>query len=247
MKKKILSLLLILALCLALTVSVGAAGIDRMTDSAGLLSEEECTALNEKLDAISDELNFDLVVVTVESLQGWDVEDASWYLYDENGFRENGAILLISMEERDWTITSCGWGQTALNGDARSYLADLFVSDLSAGNYARAFNTFADGSRELVLNAASGVSYKAPFNLVPSLLISLAVGLILALIVVGGMKKKLKSVAAQYAASEYVAKGSLNVTEANERFLYHTVSRTAKPQNENRSSGGSHSSTSGKF
>ena len=248
MKKKILPLLLIFALCLALCVGVYAAGAARLTDAAGLLTEEERTALAEKLDDLSEELDFDLVILTVDSLNGREPDNAAWSFYQENGFRSSGAILLISMEDSDWIITACGDGQKALNGDARDYLAELFVSDLSAGNYARAFHTFADTSRTLVRNEAEGKSFKTPFNVVKSLLISLAVGVVLALIIVGIMKRKLKSVAPQCAASEYITAGSLNIKEAHERFLYFHIARTPRVQNERSSfSGSSHSSTGGKF
>ena len=45
---------------------------------------------------------------------------------------------------------------------------------------------------------------KAPFNAVKCLLISMAMGLVIALIVTGSMKAKLKSVRMQSAAASYV-------------------------------------------
>ena len=248
MKKKIFSLSAILALCLTLCIGIHAASLGRLTDAAGLLTEKERISLQKKLDAYSDELDFDLVIVTLPSTDGRSTDDLSWDIYRQNAFRENGAILLVSMEDRDWIITSCGDGQKSLNEDARNHLADLFVGELTNGNYDLAFHIFADESRALLLNYAQGVTYKTPFDLVPALLISVIVGAVAALLIVNGMKKKLKSVAPKCAASEYVTPGSLQLTQAHERFLYSHITRTAKPQNDrSSSSGGSHSSTGGKF
>lgn len=250
MKKKVLSFAMLLMLCVVLTVPAFAADIPRLTDVAGLLSEDEYFALNEKLDTISEELGFDVVVVTLDSLNGVDVEEASCEIYDQYGFgygvEADGVILLISMEERDWVITSTGFGEEAINADARNYMSEAFVSDLSDGDYFDAFNTFADLTQDLVTDARNGEVYKKPFNPAGSLGGSVVISAIVSFFSVGRMKGKLKSVSAQYAA-DYVKQDSLDIREANERFLYHTITSTPK-QTESRSSGGhSHSSTSGKF
>ena len=127
MKKKVLSFAMLLMLCVVLTVPAFAADIPRLTDVAGLLSEDEYFALNEKLDTISEELEFDVAVGTLDSLNGVDVEEASCEIYDQYGFgygdEADGVILLISMEERDWVITSTGFGEEAVG------LQQLIISD----------------------------------------------------------------------------------------------------------------------
>ena len=86
--------------------------------------------------------------------------------------------------------------------------------------------------------------------------ISFAIGLIVAIIVVGIMISKLKTVRMQPAASSYFKDGSLNITENRDLFLYNTVSRREKPKNNSNgsgssthksSSGATHGGTSGKF
>jgi uncharacterized protein len=77
------------------------------------------------------------------------------------------------------------------------------------------------------------------------ILISAGVGLVIALITVGIMKGKLKTVRRQPAAGNYVRKGSMNITESSDLFLYSKVNRTAKPKN-NGSGSSTHTSSSGR-
>lgn len=246
--KKILSLILVLLLCTALILPTFAATLPRFADSAGLVSESEGDALIKKLDDLSRQQNFDFAVVTIPALNGTDPGYAAadiFQSYDYGyGVNNDGILLLISEYDRDWYIYS----SDIINADAREYIAESFLPDLSAGNYAKAFDIFADKAYEMLLLAQSGQRYKAPFPFVKRFLISLAISFFVALIAVGVMKSKLKSVSRQQAAANYVVPGSLNVTEARERFLYRNVSRTARSQNSSgaRSSGG-HSGSGGKF
>lgn len=68
------------------------------------------------------------------------------------------------------------------------------------------------------------------FNWLTHILISLAIGIIVALIVVSSMKSKLKSVAAQHGAANYAVSGSPEITGQNEVFLYSKVAAVPKPQ-----------------
>lgn len=255
MKKKLMLLLLALSLCFALAVPAAAADLPLLVDDAFLLSDAEVETLNRKLDEISDRLGFDVIIITVDSIQDWDMdpEGAAEWIYDEYNYgvgpNHDGVLLLISMEERDWAITSTGFGQTAINSDAQDFLSGSFLSSLSTGNYYEAFGIFADSCDMLVRQAQNGEVYKAPFNFSGSLGISLVISFLVALIAVGSMKKKLKSVAMKAAAADYVCDDSLNITTAREHYLYHTVTRSAKPQNSNSGSrgGGGHTSSHGKF
>ena len=110
--------------------------------------------------------------------------------------------------------------------------------------------TFADLCDEFLTQAKTGNPYdgdnmpKEPFGVFGSLVISLVIGLVVALIATGVMKGKLKSVRSQAAANSYIRKGSMNVTESRDLFLYRTVSRTARPTESSSSGGGSSSHTS---
>lgn len=231
----------------------------RLMDEAGLLSSDEAAEIKAMLDEISERQKFDVVIATVNSLSGKTPMEYADDLYDYSGFgfgaNKDGVLFLISMEERDWYISTTGYGIVAITDAGREYIADKFKSYLSDGDYAEAFKIYANEVDRFVTNAVeTGKPYDVdnlphdPLSLI-WIPISLVVGLIIAAGVVGSMKSKLRSVNFAAAADSYVKPGSLNVRESRDMFLYTTVSRTAKPKDSDSSgsSGGSstHTSSSG--
>lgn len=76
--------------------------------------------------------------------------------------------------------------------------------------------------------------------------LSLIIGFLIALIVVGNMKGKLKTVRAQNKADGYVKKDSMNLTDSRDLFLYRTLTRTKKANEQKSSESSTHESESGK-
>lgn len=264
MKKRISMILILLVLCFSMAVSAfatdSAEGTDgfvdeyyRMQDLAGVLTEEENGELQNLLDEMSANLKFDMVIVTVDNLEGYTIQDYAddWYDYCEFGYGSNkdGALLLISMEERDWYISTCGYGITAFTDAGITYIGEQMGDDLSAGNYAEAFRTFIQLGNQFVTQARDGNPFdksdlpKKPLSVI-WIAISLAIGFVIAKIIVGSMKSQLKTVRAQAAASSYIREGSMNVTESRDLFLYHKIDRTEKSKN-NSSGSSTHESSSG--
>ena len=52
----------------------------------------------------------DLVVVTANTLGGKSPMEYADDYYDYNGYTDDGALLLVSMEDRDWWISTKGSG-----------------------------------------------------------------------------------------------------------------------------------------
>ena len=230
--------------------------LTRVVDMADLLDNSEEAALLSMLDEISNRQELDVVVVTVNTLDGKTPMDYADDFYDYNGygFGENrdGVLLLVSMEDRDRWISTSGYGITVFTDAGIEYISEKFLPDLSDGNYADAFTTYAELCDEFITQARTGEPYdtnnlpKEPFNVFSSLLISLAVGILVSLIVTGKMKGKLKTVRMQPAAEEYVRKGSMLVTESSDLFLYSHVDRRAKSKDDDSGGGSStHTSSSG--
>ena len=257
MKKKLFSLFAVLALCVCLAANAFAADLPLLVDSAGLLSDSQAQALEQKLNEISRRQQVDVVVLTIDSIGSMDAEEAAIYLYEKyhygQGAGADGMVLLISLEYRDWALDSVGYGGVALNDDAHGYVSDTVVPYLSDGDYYTAFCTYADLCDQLVTMAREGHPYRTPFAVLPSLLISFGISLVVGLIVTGSMKSKLNSVRAKDTAFDYVEDGSFQLNLERDRYLYSTVSRTEKPRDNgsgthHSSSGGhSHTSSSGKF
>ena len=256
--RKLTSIAIILCLLMALCLTAYAAS-PRLTDDAGLLTSVEFAALEEKLDEISQRQGVDIVIVTVDSTQGADPQDFADDWFDYNDYAEDGILLLVSMEESDWHVSTTGYGITVVTDAGLEYMSDKFVPLLSDGEYDEAFHTFADLCDEFITQANTGDPYdshnlpKEPFNVVINLIICLLIGLVVALIATGSMKRELKSVRKQQRADAYVTPGSLQLTNSRDLFLYDQVTRTERPKSTSgssthtSSSGTSHGGGGGKF
>lgn len=246
--KKLTSILLALCLMAALSFQVLAA-TPRLTDNAGLLTSGEEATLEQKLNEISNRQGLDIVVVTVASTDGAEPMDFADNWFDYNDYRADGILLLVSMESSDWHISTTGYGITAVTDAGLKYMSGKFVPLLSDGNYAEAFDTFADLCDSFITQAKTGDPYdshnlpKEPFNFVMSLLICLAIGFIVALIYTGKLKSELITVRKQVKADSYVTPGSLQLTGSRDLFLYTQVTKTERPQSGSGSS--THTSSSG--
>ena len=229
----------------------------RVVDMAELLSDSEKTALLSKLDEISERQKLDIVVLTVNTLDGKTPRDYADDFYDYNGYgfgeNKDGILLLVSMEDRDWWISTTGYGITALTDAGIEYISEKFLSDLSDGDYAQAFTTYAELCDQFITQAKTGEPYdtgnmlKEPFNVAWNILVAFVIGLVVAVIVTNIMKKQLKTVQLKSEANNYVKANSMIVTENRDLFLYNQVSRRARPKETDNSSGGSstHTSSSG--
>ncbi len=232
----------------------------RIVDRADLLSDSEEADLSDKLDEISERQQVDVVVVTVPSLEGATAEEYADDFYDNNGYgfgaEKDGVLFLISMEERDWHISTSGFGITAFTDAGMEYLSEKFLPDLSNGAYAAAFEIFAVRCDDYITQAKLGTPYDVdnvpvePFSPFGALVIAVVIGFVTALIVTGIMRLGLHSVYSQLKADSYMKRDTLRLTKEYELFLYKKVSRTEKPKESSqpKSPGGSttHVSSSGK-
>lgn len=228
------------------------AAFGRLVDNADLLTDEEEALLRGKLDEVSERQQFDVVIVTASTINGKSPMAYADDFFDYNGYGQgadrSGALLLISMEDRDWWISTRGYGITALTDFGIEKIGDDMIRDgLSDADYYDAFVTFVKDCDSYVTQAKNGTpvdrgSYKPPFEIVKRLGISAVVGLIVSLIVGSSLKGKMVSVRKATAAADYTRPGSFVLRDQSDVFLYNNVTRTAKPQ-ETRSGGGGGSST----
>lgn len=257
MKKKIhiVFLMLALSVLMAYPVSASKRTAPRLIDQAGLLLDSEGTELLGRLDEISERQKADIVVVTEKSLKGKSAMEYADDFYDGKGYgfgdKKDGILFLISMEERDWHISTKGFGITAVTDAGLEYMSEQFIDDLKEGEYAAAFTTFAVLCDDYLTQAYAGTPYdaghlpKKPFAFIGMLALSLIIGFVISLIATGMMRSKLKSVYRQPAADSYLKKGSMKLTKENDLFLYQHIERREKPKNNDRPHNTSYSNHSG--
>lgn len=259
MKRRLLAVVFALLFCTFMMFSAAAAdGLPRLVDEAGLLSDSEEMDLTDKLDEISERQQVDIVIVTVYSLEGEDVGVYADDFYDYNGYgygnERDGILFLISMDERDWYISTRGYGITAVTDAGLEYMSGMFLDDLSDGDYAAAFTVFAELCDDFIEEARIGEPYdidhlpKEPFGGGWKFAAAMGIGFLISLIVTGTMRSELKTVRGKTEAEHYVMGGSVRLTKKKDLFLYRTVDRREKPKDDRSGkSGGSetHTSSSG--
>ncbi len=263
MIKKIICFILAAACCLSLSLTVCAESgayisaeriLPRFNDEANLLSQAQADSLSEKLDIMSESISFDIVIVTVYSTGIKSPESFSYDYFDYNGFgygeNADGVLLLVSMAERDWYISTSGYGQTAINDDGLKYISDKVVPYLSDGDYSTAFDVFAELCEDFVIQANTAEPYtsatlpkeKLSLMWIPG---SILIGMFISFMIMLGFKSQLKSVRRKPAARDYQVPDSMRVTEQSDMYLYSHVSRTPR-QTQTSSKGGTHVGSSGR-
>ncbi|NLI57465.1 MAG: TPM domain-containing protein [Clostridium sp.] len=232
--------------------------LPRLIDSAGLLTNEEVEKLTEKLDEISKRQNFDVIIVTVDSLkEGYTSTEYADDFYDFNGFgmgnNYDGILLLISVEKRDWAISTHGYGITVFTDAGQKYMVDNFIVYLRQGKYYKAFDKFAYLSDDFITQAKTDKPYDS--NNLPKkpmspiwILVSILGGTLIAFVITEIMKRNLKSVSKQRGASKYIVDTVMSPFANKDLFLYSIVTKREKPKERNLSSTGTtiHKSSSGR-
>ena len=97
----------------------------RVIDNANIIPDAEEAALNAKLEALETQSQRQVVVVTLPSLQGYEISDYGYRLGREWGLgdaeRNDGAILIVAPEERKVRI-EVGYGLEPVLTDGLSAL-----------------------------------------------------------------------------------------------------------------------------
>lgn len=238
MKRKIISVVLAVFLCLSLAVGVSAEEI-LLYDEADLLTDREERDLQDMLRQISRTHNAQIIIGTVDTTEDGGIDYMVEAIYDGMGFgygtSRDGVFLLVCMDVREYRILSNGLAGDAIGSREISAISEAMASHLSDGDYADAFAVFAKRCDYYLTGYRSGY----PFEFGKYLLIALGVGLMIGLIAVLIMKAQLKSVRKQHQANVYMKSGSLRLTRSSDIYLYRNVSRTK------RDTGGSSGSRSG--
>jgi uncharacterized protein len=125
----------------------------RVVDGAGLLSPEDREALTAELEALEDKSSDQLVVVTVPSLQGYEIEDFGYQLGRHWGIGteklDNGVLLIVAPNERKVRI-EVGYGLEPVLTDALSkiIIENAILPRFRAGDFRGGIK---DGVRDITL------------------------------------------------------------------------------------------------
>lgn len=266
MMKKVSAILLILALVLVIAPGAFAAA-PKVVDDAGLLSDSQRESLEQKAEELAETYGIDVVIYTVYSMDGQDPEGYADDYYDENGYGigedHSGILFLLSMEYRDWAISTCGDGIYALTDYGIESVFSDMAGELSDGNYYDAFciylsslegylkafqngspvdgftteyvgpGSYEGGTAEEVIHYGEDRSSWTDYLI--RFLIALGIGAAAGGITLAGLKKSMNTAVPQRGAQSYL-KGNVNITSHMDILVGSHTSRTPRSTG---SSGGS--------
>ena len=165
MKRICAMLALLAALCLA-ALPVGAVvavpdPFSYAADYANVLSEDTESYINEQNDSLYSKTGVQIAVVTVEFLDGQDIEDYAYYLFNEwcigSAEYNNGAlILLATAEENYYMLLGYGLDRAISAGQLQRILDDDMEPDFAVGNYDAAVKKSFDSLLALAADAGVG-------------------------------------------------------------------------------------------
>lgn len=233
-----------------MALPVAGAELPLVIDNAHLLTGEEADALSSAAWDLREAYGMDVVILTEEGLGGKTPQEYADDYYDSQGYGENGLLFLLSMEERDWYISTTGTAIYALTDYSIQKLGEEALPYLSAGDYAGGFaaflkalptylNAYQAGQPIDGFVAPSGdfytgdreevVHYEAPRHLgFAHVLIALAIGLLAGGITLGGMVYAMNTKRPQRSANAYLDQYHLG--RCRDLFLYSHVDRIPKPE-----------------
>lgn len=264
MRKVLICVFLVFSL--ALTVS---ANEDRIVDNADLLTQEEEAILEEMAAGFVTDWGMDAVIVTCDSLDGKSAESYADDYFEYNGYgvgpEYSGTLLLVSMNTREWAISTCGEAIGILDDVTLDYIADRFLPYLSDGEYADAFQVYfsclEDAYRQ-PHTLGDPDTYEEPLDagdIAVRIVFCLVIGCLAGGITVYAMSRSMNTARPQSGAIPYLENG-LDLTRRQDIFLYSHTSRTRRAESSSggggsgrsssthrSSSGRSHGGRSGRF
>lgn len=226
----IITLLLCTVMAMPVISVADASHPDRFVDDANLLTEEEAETLEDRLDGISEELDCDVAIVTVDSIGLKEPQAYADDYFDNNGYgmghEDDGILLLISMENRDWAISTHAFGVTAFTDVGLAHIMEWVTPSLSNGSYTDAFNLFADYCEEFIVKAQKGKPYdkgnmpspKTVRTYIVWLIPCLILGVILGVIAMLAKKATLGEIKYRARPASYVQ--TANIKMAYDKYLY---------------------------
>lgn len=239
--------LLALFLLLCLFLSPVLADNRRVIDEADLLTDAEEQKLEQAIALIQEKYQFDIVLLTKESIGQRDGKKYAGDYYDANGYgfgdRHDGVIFLYvaqgDMYGDTVHFTNTGRSERILNNEADEMVWNDIKSDIHSRRFASAFARFIQ-DMEYLLEADQPLN-RANRILPITGIAGVAIGAMVAFI----LKSQMKSVRRKSDAMSYIRDGSFQLTRQQDIYLYTTTTRRRIETPSSSGGGGSHGSFTG--
>lgn len=251
-------------------------GLSFVCDTVQLLDEQERSRLLETAQQISADYQCHVYIITLDDFRRYTNGDSIEQCAEDirtgyalgQGEDKNCIALVLSMAERDYDVVIHGaYARAVFTGSNLSWLIDSFLDEFRGDNWYDGFAGYMDGCNRLLAQSVQGTPIQRPdgdgqqwqpapiqkrtnvgSRIAGSFLLALPIAFVYCMI----QKKKMRAVAEQTKANEYVPAGGCEITYRADRYMGTTVNRVYSPRQTNsgggaHSGGGVHVHSSGKF
>lgn len=231
-------------------VSVAAAQEGNVYDDAALLTESEIAALNEDITSLQEASGWNVYAVTTADAMGKTTAAYADDFFDEHSpEQEDGVVVLIDMDNREITISTCGEAIRYLTDERIEAILDDAYTDVSNEAYGDCLDSMLDGVAEYYDEGIQSDQYNydtetgeisryrtlTVMEILVVLVVAIIVGAVIYGVVVG--KYQLRFGTYQY---DFRDSGRVNLRVKEDRFVNQTLTHRRIPKQDG--SGGGHSS-----
>lgn len=162
-----ISVCLLLLLSLLMPLKLVYADKTLVIDNANLMDSEEVLELNNRANALSEEFNMDIVIVSTDYAEGKTSREYADDFFDYNGFgigpNYDGILFLIDMDNREAYISTTGAGIMYLTDNRIELILDIvFDSGMAKEDYYGAAIGFLDGTEYYLKEGIPSGQYNEP-------------------------------------------------------------------------------------
>ena len=209
-----------------------------IVDDAGYLMQSELSSLLKELDKVREKYGFEVAIYTESDMTSSTAEESADDIYDYNGYGagedDDGILLYICSDTREYHFTTHGEGLKYFNSNGLKYLESKVVPYLSGNDYYEAINAYIETTDELLQMAKDGKPYNekqySTKYLIGVIIAALLISLLVAWILMKKKLKKMKTAVENDYAANYVKPGSMNISVSRDLFLYSRITKTDRPK-----------------
>lgn len=249
--KKTFSCMLLLFITMTLLLPAYAAFDNPpIIDDAGYLMQSELASLSKELDKVREKYGFEVAIYTESDMTSSSAEASADDIYDYQGYgageNDDGIMLYICSDTREYHFTTHGKGLWYFNSNGLAYLESKVLPYLEDDNYYKAFSVYIETAEELLQMATDGKPYNekqySMKYLFGVIIVCLIAPLLIAFLMMRKKLKKMKTAVENDYAANYIKPGSMRIDTSRDLFLYSRITKTERPK----SSSGTHTSSSGR-
>ena len=253
---RILAVLLLTAA--VLTGSALADGADAVYDWDDILTDSEEAILASAAEGVAEKYDVGVYIAVLPDMEDYgfySIEECAEAFYSDMelgvGAEKTGILLILSMAERDYDLCAYGsYAHYAFTDYGKTTISDEFLDNFRGNDWYGGFMDYIAQTEELLAQAKDGAPVDVPprEKFTPAgILASLVIGALVAWVVCGILKGKMKTARAAVDADSYVRPGGAQITARDDRFSHITTSRRKieKSSSSGGGGGGTHVSSGG--